>query len=214
MDLNYLLIWLVGFINLLTLFRTARSKHQRRWAWSSALVLSVLAAFMAFAPDIAGLVSGGGCFTRLRRFAFDNLSGLTRGCCVGCRLRLLRGRYRFRPFGLRGLDRCGIENRRFGGGRSNLCGRIRLRRSGELVRADLIVRTSDDFSIRMVDAVKAQDEPKGLVLFLLTYGSDSSRGARLDVTDGLRKACKLQLEDYNRQKRFEMSEMGLVTQPL
>ncbi len=59
MDLNYLLIWVVSFINLLTLLRTGRSSHQRRWAWSSALVLSVLGVSLAVAPDTAGLISGG-----------------------------------------------------------------------------------------------------------------------------------------------------------
>ncbi len=59
MDLNYLLIWVVGFINLLTVLRTIRSSHQRRWALSSVLVLSVLGLSLAVAPDAAGLISGG-----------------------------------------------------------------------------------------------------------------------------------------------------------
>ena len=56
MDLNYLLIWITGFINLLTLIRSLGTEHQRRWVWASAVVLLALGGSLALAPDVAGWV--------------------------------------------------------------------------------------------------------------------------------------------------------------
>lgn len=86
---------------------------------------------------------------------------------------------------------------------------LRFTCNGDVVADDVVVADAYDVQDRVRELVQGQGEPKGLVLFMHTYGN-ASFGTRKVVERGLEAARDELSSLYNREKRFHVRNLGYL----